>query len=150
MILLIKLNIITILCRQGFIADIIPVNPLNFTTDLPTVTAGRFNHHIIEINCRKNREHISCRCITSDPRCFLPHHSSCSSVRHQNNIRKYLFHDLLAIDSLVRIRKYNASVKYGKINFPHFIHGILDFLCRNEHLINGIDQIIFAKDRTEC
>ncbi len=149
MIFAVKLQVVTVLCRQRFLADIIPVNTLYLPADFPAVSSERLNHHIVDIHGRKNREHKARGGISLDACGLLPHHRPRAGIRHQNDIRHNFFHNRLMVDSFIRVREHHLPVKNGIVNPAYLIDGLVKPFRRHQHLVNRVNQVILPENRTE-
>ena len=94
---------------------------LNLPADLPAVSSDRIDHHIVNIDRCENREQETRRGISSHACCLLPHHRTCSCIRHQNDVRHDLLHNHLAVDALVRIRELHFTIERGEIDVADLV-----------------------------
>ena len=110
-ILSVKLYIIAVLGCKRMFPDIIPVIALYSTADFPAVNCCHVNQTVFKIAVEKCRKHKSCRCISFLFRNILPHDTSAADIRHQDKVRKNLFHDYNIIDFIFRVIIHLLSVE---------------------------------------
>ena len=149
MIFLVKLNVIKIFAGERRFRDIVPPRSLDSFAHFPAEICRQADEDIGQILHLENRDHHAGGSGAFPAFDLLPHNTSDSHIRHQDNVGKHFHFDVFFRNAQFGIGIDRVAVVSAEVNGADMVKCFLHPFYGYQRSVQILQNIMLREDRTE-